>query len=342
MRFARTFLTFCLATTAGFSAPREVAITFDDLPSTHTRAENLPAITKKLLSTITANRIPVIGFVNEQKLYVNGKLDPRRVDLLRQWLAAGANLGNHTFSHVAIDRVPLEEYQRDVIRGETVTKSLLAAKGKKLTYFRHPQLRTGPDDDYRRGLDTFLRQRGYTVAPVTIDNNEYIFADIYSRARARGDAETMKRVADAYLVYMEEIFSFFERLSVEFLGREVKQTLLLHANELNADYFDELVTMMKRRGYRFISLEEALKDPAYKNKEAQSKRGLSWLHRWMLARGLELKPEPLEPEFIRRLFNESRSSVVHGPSSVVRGPSSVVRDQYHGRPETGDQRQSNQ
>jgi peptidoglycan/xylan/chitin deacetylase (PgdA/CDA1 family) len=317
MRFGRTFLTLCLATTAAFSAQREVAITFDDLPSTRTRAENLPAVTRKLLATITTNRIPVIGFVNEQKLYIDGKLNPRRVDLLRQWIAAGADLGNHTFSHVAIDGVPLEEYQRDVIRGETVTRSLLAAKGKKLTYFRHPQLRTGPDDDYRRGLDTFLRQRGYTVAPVTIDNNDYIFADVYSRARARGDEETMTRVADAYLVYMEEIFIFFEKLSMEFLGREVKQTLLLHANELNADYFDELVTMMKRRGYRFISLDEALKDPAYKSAEAQSKRGLSWLHRWMLAKGLALKREPEEPEFIRRLFTEGRSSVIGHRSSVI-------------------------
>lgn len=116
----------------------------------------------------------------------------------------------------------------------------------------------------------------------------------------------MQRVAGAYIPYMEEIFAFFEKLSVDLLGYEVKQILLLHANELNADYFDDLARMMKGKGYQFISLEEALQDPAYKLPEAQAKRGLSWLHRWGLAKGQKLQQEPSEPEFITKLFAEYR------------------------------------
>lgn len=284
------------------AAQREVAITFDDLPATHSGADTMNYVTDRLLATIRENRIPAIGFVTEAKLYEGERLDPKRVDLLRQWLDAGLELGNHTFSHIAIDRASLAEYQEDVIRGEKVTSALLAERGKKLRYFRHTQLRTGPTPAYKQELDRFLAARGYTVAPVTIDNNEYIFADVYSRARSRGDDATMKRVAGAYLIYMKDIFTFFEQLSKDFLGYELKQTLLLHANELNADYFDELVVMMKQRGYRFISLEQALRDPAYGQLEAQSTKGLSWLHRWMLAKGQKMRPEPLEPESIRRLF----------------------------------------
>jgi hypothetical protein len=111
----------------------------------------------------------------------------------------------------------------------------------------------------------------------------------------------MRRVAEAYIEYMDEIFAFFEKLSREFLGYEVKQTLLLHANELNADYFDELVRMMRKRGYAFVSLEDALKDKAYALPDAQAKMGLSWLHRWMLAKGLQMRPEPTEPEWVASL-----------------------------------------
>jgi hypothetical protein len=75
----------------------------------------------------------------------------------------------------------------------------------------------------------------------------------------------------------------------------------LHANELNADYFDDLVRMMKKRGYSFVSLEDALKDKAYSLPDAQAKMGLSWIHRWMLAKGLELRPEPREPEWVASL-----------------------------------------
>lgn len=284
---------------------REVCVTFDDLPATHGGLQTMKYVTGRLLETIKAERIPAVGFVNEGKLYVRGEVDERTA-LLRMWLDHGLELGNHSFSHIYIDQVPVSAYKEDVIRGETVTRMLLREQGGNLRYYRHTQLRTGPTPEYKKELDAFLAERGYTVAPVTIDNNDYVFADVYSRARRRGDTKTMERVAAAYISYMESIFSFFEELSTEALGYEVKQILLLHANELNADHFEDLVKMMRRRGYSFISLEEALKDKAYRLPEAHATRGLSWLHRWMLAKGMKMKPEPREPEFITEMFDAGR------------------------------------
>jgi hypothetical protein len=90
------------------------------------------------------------------------------------------------------------------------------------------------------------------------------------------------------------------------LGYEVKQTLLLHANELNADHFDDLARMMRQRGYTFISLEQALQDKAYQLADAQSSKGISWLHRWALAKGMEMRQEPREPEWLTTLFRTGR------------------------------------
>lgn len=289
---------------SGRPPARQVAITFDDLPATQGDLETMRYVTTNLLRHIRANHVPAIGFVNEHKLYEAGELEAERTALLREWLEAGLDLGNHTFSHIAIDEVPFSAYREDVLRGETVTKTLLAERGRKLRYFRHTQLRTGPTPAYKQALDAFLAERGYTIAPVTIDNNDYLFADVYARARQRGDRATMKRVAGAYIPYMEAVMAFFEQLSVDFLGYEVRQTLLLHANELNADCFDALIRMMKGRGYTFISLEKALEDPAYALPDAQVRKGLSWLHRWMLAGGAQMKREPAEPAFIGELFRQ--------------------------------------
>ena len=77
---------------------------------------------------------------------------------------------------------------------------------------------------------------------------------------------------------------------------------MLHANSLNADYLDEMIRMFQNRKYKFISLDEALKDPAYQQEEATVKKGLSWIHRWMLAKGLEVMEEPKESEMISELF----------------------------------------
>jgi peptidoglycan/xylan/chitin deacetylase (PgdA/CDA1 family) len=285
---------------SGEKPGREVAVTFDDLPATPGNAR-VAEINRKLVESITRHKVPAVGFVNEIRLSVPGETDAR-IALLRLWLDAGLELGNHTFSHIQIDGAPLAAYQEDVIRGETVTKKLLAEKGMKLRYFRHTQLRTGPTPEYERELSRFLAHRGYTVAPVTIDNQEWVYAAAYAAAIRHSDRENVERIAREYLKFMEEVFAFFERLSTDFLGYEVKQTLLLHANQLNADHFDALAEMMKRRGYRFISLEEALKDPAYRLPTAHTRQGLSWLHRWRLAKGLKMRSEPREPEWLNSLI----------------------------------------
>lgn len=281
---------------------REVAVTFDDLPVTGGGLQEMKYVCAELLKKLKAGKIPATGFVNEGKLYRNGEIK-ERTKILRARLDAGVELGNHTYSHISPDRTSIKDYEEDVIRGEKITKILLNEKKMKLRYFRHPQLHTGNTIEYKTALDAFLKARGYTIAPVTIDNNDFIFADIYSKAKARRDTETMKLVASAYLPYMEKVFEFFEQLSKESFGYEIKQVLLLHASELNADYFDELATMLKQRGYSFISLESALKDKVYNLPDAQTERGLSWIHRWRLAKGLAMKNEPKEPEFITTLFN---------------------------------------
>ncbi|MFN2387426.1 MAG: hypothetical protein ABR576_14265 [Thermoanaerobaculia bacterium] len=141
----------------------------------------------------------------------------------------------------------LEEFQADVLRGERVTSRLL---GRRPKYFRHPTLNTGRNRAVKAAFERFLDRNGYRIAPVSIHNDEYLYALGYDRARGEGDREAMARIATDYIRYMEEIFAFFEALSRDLLGREPAQILLLHANALNAENLGELATMVARRGYR--------------------------------------------------------------------------------------------
>jgi peptidoglycan-N-acetylglucosamine deacetylase len=184
-----------------------------------------------------------------------------------------------------------------------VTRALLHQRGDSLVYFRHPFLHAGKDLTTKRALERFLSKRGYTIAPVTIDNQEWVFAEAYVRAQNRGDTATATRIADAYITYMNDVVAFFEQRSVEVVGREIRQVLLLHVNTLNVDRFDALVTMMKNRGYSFISIGRALEDSAYRLPDSYAGPvGLSWIHRWGLTRGMPLVPEPREPAWVARLI----------------------------------------
>ena len=269
--------------------PREIAITIDDLPLASVLGQDLARgqqVTRDLVAALTRHRVPAIGFVNEIKLEVQGRVDPARAALLRQWIDAGLELGNHTRSHPDLHRTPLEQFTADVIAGETTTRPLLRAAGRELTYFRHPFLHTGRTAEIRREFERFLAGRGYTVAPVTMDNYDYEFAAAYDRAGARGDTGLQQKIAAAYLDYMEAIVAYYEQQSRALLGRDMRHTLLLHASPLNAAAFDRLATRLTARGYRFVSLARALEDPAYgRRDEYFGQAGITWLHRWAITEG---------------------------------------------------------
>lgn len=284
---------------------REIAVTIDDLPvvSRNFKHDSTWAtVTHKLVRSLVDHRVPAIGFVNEGKLYPGSILDTARVAMLRHWLDAGLDLGNHSFSHNDLHRTPLSDYQADVLQGEMVTKQLLQEYDLAMRYFRHPYLHTGTDLEMKHAFESFLADHGYRVAPVTIDNSEWIFALAYDNAAAQADASTMQQIADAYIEYMDDKLAYFEQNAMALFDREIRQILLIHANLLNADHFDALAEMMTARGYRFISLERALEDEAYTSPDTYTgPGGLTWLHRWALTRGVErsfFRGEPATPAFV--------------------------------------------
>jgi peptidoglycan/xylan/chitin deacetylase (PgdA/CDA1 family) len=286
--------------------PRMVAVTFDDLPGASGAlvskdVATLAETTRKLLAQVRRHGVPAVGFVNEGKLQAGGPSEVEaRTRVLRMWVNAGLELGNHTYSHRDLNRIPLEEFEADVLRGETVTRGLLNARGRTLRYFRHPFLHVGADLATRRAFEAFLSAHGYVVAPVTVDDDEFVYAAAYARALRRGDAAETRRIGGDYLRYMEEVFTHFEDVSRRVVGRPIRHVLLLHANALNADRFGDLAEALTRRGYRFVTLATALEDDAYRMKdEFTGAPGNSWLNHWAVTAGGPRIPTPDPPEWIR-------------------------------------------
>jgi peptidoglycan/xylan/chitin deacetylase (PgdA/CDA1 family) len=284
---------------AASTGGREVAITIDDVPrggdgGPRTLAD-VRAMTERLLKPFRDQGVPVTGFVNE------GRQAELGVDGLRQildmWINAGAELGNHSYSHLDVNTVPLETYTADIVKGEPILRAALVARGKTLRYYRHPFLHTGPTPEIKRDLQAFLDRQGYRVAPVTLDNADYQFAALYTGPQHR------ERVRREYVPYMEAVVAFFEARSVEVVGRDIPQVLLLHANELNADLVPDLLDMFRRRGYTFVTLERALADDAYRlPEEYVGRSGFSWVHRWSRTKGMAPKGEPDPPAWVEEGF----------------------------------------
>ena len=274
-----------------------MAFTFDDIPgliADNCDVAGYRALNTKLVSAIKRNRIPALGLVTEGRMCASKRAHNR--EIYEIWYSAGLELGNHSFSHRDFNNEPLEQFQADIIAGEASLK-------KKPRYFRFPFLRTGLDLQKKRAIETFLDERGYRHAVVTFDNDEYIYAAAYDSALRKKDAALAKKIARDYLRYMESTFAFYEELSRNVLGYEPPQILLLHANQINADYLDQLAGILKSRRYRFESIDTVLKDPAYARRDKYiGRRGLSHLQRWALDDGKDPGKQPEPPAWVMDLY----------------------------------------
>lgn len=302
--FFFSFLIFGIAVPFTQAMRRQVAITIDDLPYAdvqHCEEEETLKNTRELLAPIHAARAPVVGFVIGEQC---GNLGPKqRRELLKMWLDAGAELGNHTWSHPDLNRISLEEYEKQILATDYYLHHTISHL--KLRYFRAPYLHDGATPEVKNELQSFLRDHGYEEAPVTLDNNDWTFAAAYSRALKENDAALVKSIEDAYILYMESIVAFFEKRSVEVLGRECPQVLLIHASRLNAKMMPSLLQMLGARGYTFISLDQAMSDASFRIPDSYAgPKGLSWIHRWGLTNGKPIQLEPEEPDWIDKLASQ--------------------------------------
>lgn len=296
---------------------RRVAITVDDLPgavpatpTANGELRDLQRYNEEIPGILKAHHAPAIGFVNEKRLQVAGERDAR-AGLLQHWIDAGFELGNHTYSHANFNQVSLQEMEDQTIRGEVITRSLMKAAGKPERYFRYPYLFTGPTAELKEAFEAFLKSRGYKNAPVTVDNADYMFNDILHDAEAKGDTKLADQAKGEYLQFAQTEFEYSEESSRKLFGREIPQVFLMHDNEINTETLDQLLRLLEKRGYRFVTLDEALGDPAYATPDRfVGTAGISWIDRWRVFFGqkADYEHDPDPPEWVMKRFREIRKA----------------------------------
>lgn len=305
MKQARLLIVFLFFLIPSFAqtakVDRQVAVTIDDLPAgmaDRFPAADITAMTTKLLTTLRDQKIPVVGFVNEKKLYKPGEVD-QRIKVLQMWLDYGFELGNHTYSHMSLNQNELKDWEEDVMRGESVTRILLDQHKMKLRYFRHPYLDIGRDLATRRKAEEFLTQRGYRIAPITLDGWDWMFAGLYEDAKKRNDTAMQDKIAKEYLSYHDAVFTYMEQLSAKIVGYEPRQILLLHASDLEADHVGELLDVLRKHGYRFISLGDALSDLVYSLPNTYvGEEGTGWIEQVAISQGRIPQGAPVFPQWV--------------------------------------------
>lgn len=301
-------ITFLMLGLVSFGQQKQVCFSFDDLPVVGYGIKDSTYqidLFHKIVSSLKTNHVPAIGFVNAKKLYHKEGVIQYQVDLLKNWVASGLELGNHTYSHPDYNTVSFRDYTGDLLRGEPSLKQILNEQGQQLKYFRHPFLHVGNTKAKADSLAEFLAKHNYTVAPVTIDNEDYLFAVAYKRTKEKNDTALMNKIGHDYIAYMAKKLKYYEMQSNRLFGRAINQVLLMHTSALNSYYLESLIALYQANNYAFISMDEALKDPAYKTEiTVYENWGISWIDKWALSAGKKgefFKDDPATPDYIKKL-----------------------------------------
>lgn len=270
----------------------KVAITVDDLP-TH---QDLPPgvtremVAKKMTRVLRKHNVPeVYGFINAGK--VEKKNESKEV--LKIWKKAGYPFGNHTYLHEDINKTSVEDFKKAIELNEPMLKELSGASDWK--YFRYPYLREGETMETRNAMRSFLAERGYKIAQVTIDFEDWSWNGPYARCVAKKDKKSIEWLKETYIQNATDMLDRAETLSQALFKRSIPHVLLLHIGAFDAEMIDKLITEYKKKGVEFIPLSEAQKDEVYSLDPAvAAKWGSELTYQVMKARKLSLSDVGLQ------------------------------------------------
>ena len=228
-----------------------------------------------ILETLRAHSIKAALFVIGRNVE-----DEQGKQLLAPWNQAGHLIGNHTYSHrnFNLPESELEAYEADILRAEALLKDFPRFR----KYFRFPALKEGDTVAKRDGMRAFLAQHGYRTGHVTVDNSDWAIERRLTTRLQKDPAADVKPYRDYYLEHMWSRADYYDKLARRVLGYQVKHTVLVHFNLLNALFLGNIIQMLKAKGWQPIDAEEAFTDPVFASKPKVLPAGESIV--WSLAK----------------------------------------------------------
>lgn len=241
---------------------QQLAITFDDLPAhgAHPPAISRIQIIQSILATLESEKLPpTYGFVNG----VRTKEVPETLDVLHAWRAAGQPLANHTWSHLDFDETDSSHFIADIKANQPLLRSLMPASSDDWHWFRYPYLHEGDTLKKHRAVRSWLKANHYQVAEVTMDFEDYLWNEPYTRCTIKNDTNALRQLHETYLSSADQFIAYYRALSKTVYGRDVPLILLMHVGAFDAHMLPELLALYRARGFTFVTLPQAAADPIY-------------------------------------------------------------------------------
>jgi len=189
----------------GDTGRKEIALTFDDGPHTD--------FTPKILEILKKYHVKATFFVV-------GEMAERNPDLIKDEIADGNSVGNHTYHHVNLTRLPIEYVATEIKACGEVLKSITG---------KAPHLFRPPGGDYDKDVAIAAHSLNYTTVLWTDDPGDYA-----SPGDSTITSRLMSRVNNGGIILIHD---------------GVQQTV---------DILPDIIQRLKAQGYKFVTIDEML------------------------------------------------------------------------------------
>src|SRR5271169_3842926 len=238
------------------NAPRpQLAITMDDPNLKLDSNLRWPDANSRILKALDGRNIKAALFVCGMRVdeYDGSKL-------ISAWDQAGHQICNHSYSHLNYNgRIAYADFAVDFLKNEKV----IAPYHNKTLLFRYPFLKEGDTADKRDRFRTLLKESGYRVGHVTIDASDWYVNQRMADRLSKKPKTAIGPYRDYLIAHLLDRASFYRQLAIDVLSRDIRHTLLIHYNTLNALVLPDVMAAFETAGWQWIDASLAFQDDVF-------------------------------------------------------------------------------
>jgi peptidoglycan/xylan/chitin deacetylase (PgdA/CDA1 family) len=240
------------------NAPRpQLAITMDDPRLKLDTNLKWQEANSRILKALDARSIRAALFVCGMRIdeYDGGKL-------LSAWDQAGHMICNHSYSHLNYcGPTSYADFAVDFLKNEKI----ITPYQNKSLFFRYPFLKEGDTADKRDRFRALLKESGYRVGHVTIDASDWYVNQRLADRLAKEPKTAVQPYRDYLISHLLDRASFYRQLALDVLGRDIRHTLLIHYNALNALVLPDVMAAFETAGWQWIDASLAFQDEVFRS-----------------------------------------------------------------------------
>jgi hypothetical protein len=165
-----------------------------------------------------------------------------------------------TYSRKKARKRAAQDFIEDVARNDRLLAEYGQPRGRH-NYFRFPYLKPNRDPQTRDQVRAYLKKHNYLEVSGTIDCQDNRFSQLSCAAQARGDQTCVNLIKANFKTLLLDKTLKARRAAKKLADRDVKHILIVGATQFTSDNLSEILAWYRSLGVKFITLEEALRDP---------------------------------------------------------------------------------